>query len=194
MQTNKLDQAIELFDTYNSNDPKKTLVNNQEVPNAVLYAQRMTTMLREYETGASEQLKLAARSQHIGRWEISRNQFPKDRKGYLQWRGQLKIHHANIAAEIMEKVGYDATVISNVKDLLMKKQLKQNPETQTLEDVICLVFLEYYFDDFSKDHEEEKLVNILKKTIVKMSEKGVEAALNLALSEKAKSLIGKASS
>ena len=194
MQTNKLDQAIELFDTYNSKDPKKTLVNNQEVPNAVLYAQRMTKMLNEFETGASDQLKLAARSQHIGRWAIPRNQFPQDRKGYLQWRGQLKIHHANIASEIMEKVGYDISTISMVKDLLMKKQLKQNPETQTLEDVICLVFLEYYFDDFSKDHEEEKLVNILKKTIVKMSEKGVEAALNLALSEKAKSLIGKASS
>jgi hypothetical protein len=193
MQTNKLDQAFELFDTYNSKDPKKTLINNQEVPDALLYAQRMTKMLHEFETGASEQLKLAARSQHIGRWAIPRNQFPQDRKGYLQWRGQLKIHHAKIASEIMEKVGYDESTISKVKDLLMKKQLKQNPETQTLEDVICLVFLAYYFEDFSKDHEEGKLVNILNKTIVKMSEKGVAAALNLALSEKVKSLIGKAS-
>jgi len=114
-----------------------------------------------------------------------------DRNGYLKWRSHLKIYHANLAESLLEKSGYDELTKAKVKDLLVKKQLKQNQETQTLEDVICLVFLEFYFDDFSEVHDEEKLVNILKKTIAKMSTEGVEAALHLPLSVKAKSLIAK---
>ncbi len=192
METTKFEQAILLFDTYNSNDPKKITIDGKEIPDALLYAQRMTEKLHEFEPLASEHLQLAAHCQHIGRWEIPRSDYIMDRTGYLQWRSQEKIYQAKIASEIMGKVGYDAGVIVKVKDLLMKKQLKQNPETQTLEDVICLVFLEHYFDDFSKEHEEDKLVKILKKTIVKMSRKGVETALQLPLSEKTKGLIGKA--
>ena len=194
MEITKFDQAFQLFDTYNSKDPKSTTIKEQEIPDALLYAQRMTEKLNEYDPDALEHLQLAARCQHIGRWEMPRKDYSMDRKGYLQWRSQLKIYHARIAAEIMEKVGFDETEIIKVKDLLIKKQLKQNPETQVLEDVICLVFLEYYFDDFSTEHEEEKLVNILKKTIAKMSQRGVATALKLPLSEKAKSLIAKASS
>lgn len=192
METTKFEQAILLFDTYNSNDPKIITIDGKEMPDALLYAQRMTKKLNEFEPLASEHLQLAAHCQHIGRWEIPRSDYIMDRTGYLLWRSQLKIYHAGIAAEIMEKTGYDEAIISKVKDLLTKKQLKQNPETQTLEDVICLVFLEHYFDDFSKEHEEDKLVNILKKTIAKMSEKGVEKALQLPLSEKTKGMIGKA--
>jgi hypothetical protein len=117
-----------------------------------------------------------------------------DRAGYLQWRSQLKLLHAKIAGQILEELGYDNESIEKVKALLMKKQLKQNPETQVLEDVICLVFLQYYFDDFSQSHDEGKVISILKKTIAKMSARGVETALKLPLSEDARALISKASS
>lgn len=189
----KFEQAIYLFDAYNSNDPKTTLIDGKEVADNLLYAQRMSEKMEKYEPEASESLLLAARSQHIGRWEIPRSDYPIDRKGYLQWRSHLKIYHAKLAASIMEKVGYDELKISKVKNLLVKKQLNLNPEVQTLEDVICLVFLEFYFDDFSKEHDEEKLVNILRKTIAKMSSKGVQTALHLSLSKKAITLIKKAS-
>jgi len=192
MSISKFDKACQLFDEYNSRDPKSTIIDGIEITESLLYAQRMTSKLLDFEPNASEQLLLAARSQHIGRWEIPRTDFPMGRKGYLQWRSQLKLYHAKLAASILEKSDYDELTIVKVKDLLLKKQLKQNPDTQTLEDVICLVFLEYYFDNFSEEHNEEKLVNILKKTIAKMSSKGVEAALLLPLSTKAKNLIGKA--
>jgi len=192
MSISKFDQACQLFDEYNSRDPKSTKIGDHEITESLLYARRMTEKLLDFEPNASDPLRLAARSQHIGRWEIPRSDYPMDRKGYLQWRSQLKLYHAKLAAAILEKCNYDESVISTVKDLLVKKKLKQNPDTQTLEDVICLVFLEFYFDDFSKEHEEEKLINILKKTIKKMSAKGVKAALELPLSAKAKTLIGKA--
>ncbi len=192
MKNTMIDQAFELFDAYNSIDPKKALIDGKEISEALLYAQRMTGQLNEFEPITSEQLQLATRCQHIGRWEKPRADYPMDRKGYLQWRSQLKIYHANIAQEILEKVGYEKGIISKVKDLLLKKQLKQNRETQILEDVICLVFLQYYFDDFSQEHNEDKLVEILKKTITKMSQKGVESAMVMSLSKKTKSLIDKA--
>lgn len=194
MNSNRFDEAIQLFDVYNLNDPKKESFDGSDISFSLLYAHRMSEKLIDVHPNASEHLQLAARCQHIGRWEIPRMNYPMDRKGYLKWRSQLKLHHANIAGEIMERVGYKTDTISKVKDLLVKKQLKQNPETQTLEDVVCLVFLEYYFDDFSTEHDEEKIVNILKKTIAKMSENGVEVAMKLPLSEKTKELISKANS
>jgi hypothetical protein len=194
MSTNKFDQAIQKFDAYNSNDPSKELVEGREVGNNLLYGQRMSKKLVDFHPDASECLRLAARCQHIGRWEIPRKDYPMDRTGYLQWRSQLKLLHAKIAGQILEEVGYDNESIEKVQALLMKKQLKQNPETQVLEDVICLVFLQYYFDDFSQSHDEEKVISILKKTIAKMSARGVEKALKLPLSDKARALISKASS
>lgn len=194
MNTNKFDLAIHKFDAYNSNDPSKVLVESREVGNNLLYGQRMSKKLVDFHPDASECLRLAARCQHIGRWEIPRKDYPMDRTGYLQWRSQLKLLHAKIAGQILEEVGYDKESIEMVKALLMKKQLKQNAETQVLEDVICLVFLQYYFDDFSQSHDEEKVISILKKTIAKMSARGVEKALKLPLSDKARALISKASS
>ncbi len=192
--TAKFNQAINQFDAYNSKDPNTSIFNGQRVPDALLYAQRMTEQLNMYEPEASEQLQLAARCQHIGRWEISRSEYPMDRKGYLQWRSQLKIHHAKIASQMLEQIGYDSLTITQVSDLLVKKQLKQNSETQILEDVVCFVFLQYYFDDFSKGQEEEKVIKILQKTMMKMSAKGIEVALDLPLSDQAKVLIAKATS
>ena len=193
MSNSNFDRAFELFDAYNSKDPKLTIIDGIEISESLIYAQRMTSKLLDFEPDATEVLQLAARSQHIGRWEKPRKEYPMDRKGYLQWRSQLKIYHAKLAATILEQSGYKQSTIQQVKDLLVKKQLKQNPETQALEDVICLVFLEFYFDDFANEHNEEKLINILRKTIAKMSPKGIEAALQLPLSEKAMNLISKAS-
>jgi hypothetical protein len=69
-----------------------------------------------------------------------------------------------------------------VQALLKKKGLKVNPETQILEDVIDLVFLESYLADFVTSHgeyDEAKWIDILRKTSVKMSANGRAAALTL---------------
>jgi len=192
MNSSKFNQAIQKFDDYNRQDPTNTNLNGNEMPYNLLYGHRMSAKLQSYAPNASEHLQLAARCQHIGRWEIPRQDYPMDRKGYLQWRSQLKILHGNIAEVILEEVGYEKEIIQMVKDLLMKKQLKQNSETQILEDVICLVFLEYYFDDFAGEHTDEKLVSILKKTIVKMSDQGIEQAMKLSLSVKTQKIVEEA--
>ncbi|MDC6406289.1 MULTISPECIES: DUF4202 domain-containing protein [Maribacter] len=190
--SNKLLKAFELFDLANSKDPNKELFMGREYPKEVLYAIRMTEKLNEFAPDASEVLRLTVRAQHICRWEIPRESYEMNRTGYLKWRQDLKKFHAEKASEILEKVGYDSETIDKVKFLLEKKQLKRNAETQTLEDVICLVFLEFYFEPFAREHPEEKVVDILQKTWRKMSKKGQEAALKLPLSQTSKEFVEKA--
>jgi len=188
----KFETAIHLFDEANAQDPNKEIWNEKEYPKELLYGQRMSEKLAEFEPNAAEVVRLAARCQHICRWEIPRDSYEMNRVGYLTWRKDLYKFHAQKASEILKKVGYDDAVIDEVKFLLQKKRLKKNEETQLLEDVICLVFLDFYFEKFSEKYAEEKMITILQKTWAKMSEKGHQAALKLKLSEKSSSLISKA--
>jgi hypothetical protein len=190
--TNKIQQAFQLFDAVNQKDPNTEVFQGEPYPKELLYAQRMTKQLNSFVPNASEELQLTARCQHICRWEIARDAYEMNREGYLRWRQELKKFHAEKAANILEEVGYSEEVIKKVKFLLEKKQLKKNEETQILEDVICLVFLEHYFEPFAAKHPEEKTIDILQKTWHKMSEKGQQVALNLPLSKKVIALVSKA--
>ncbi|MGX1928654.1 DUF4202 domain-containing protein [Flagellimonas sp. 2504JD4-2] len=190
--TEKLDEAFRLFDEANSHDPNTEMAEGQTYPKEVLYALRMTETLNAFAPDASEALKLAARCQHICRWGIPRDNYEMNRTGYLKWRQELKKFHVSKAKAILEEVGYDEETIGQVEFLLLKKQLKRNEETQTLEDAVCLVFLKHYFEPFAHKHEEAKLVDILQKTWRKMSEKGQQAALQLSFSKTAHALVTKA--
>jgi len=190
--TDKLQRAFELFDAANHEDPNTEMFQGKPYPKELLYAQRMTEQLNSFAPAASEALQLTARCQHICRWEIARDSYDMNREGYLRWRQDLKKFHARKAEALLNKVGYSEEVIDTVKFLLQKKQLKKNEETQTLEDVICLVFLEHYFEPFAKEHPEDKIIDILQKTWRKMSEKGHKAALKLPLSESSLALVSKA--
>ncbi|SHJ34852.1 protein of unknown function [Arenibacter nanhaiticus] len=192
MENDKLKKAIQLFDQANALDPNSETYQGKEYPKELLYAMRMTDRLNAFAPNASEALQLTARCQHICRWEIARESYEMNREGYLRWRQDLKKFHAKKASDILTKVGYDQTTIDKVVFLLEKKQLKKNEDTQTLEDVICLVFLEFYFDAFTKKHPEEKLVDILQKTWRKMSDQGHEAAMKLPLPDTSVRLIKKA--
>ena len=176
-------KAIERFDALNAEDP-----HGKEL----LYARRMSQWLDRLEPDASELLQLAARGQHLRRWHIPRDRYPKDRIGYLKWRTTLYAFHADAVSEVLRGVGYDEPTIARVASLVRKENLKSDPEAQLLEDVICLVFLENYFADFAKDHDEEKLIRILRKTWKKMSERGHAAAMTIQLGAREKELITKA--
>ena len=190
--TEKLTKAFSLFDAANEKDPNKEEYLGKTYAKEVLYAIRMTNQLNTFAPDASEALQLTARCQHICRWEIARDSYEMNRAGYLKWRQDLKKHHASKAAAILKDIDYDKETIDQVAFLLEKKQLKKNEDTQTLEDVICLVFLEFYFAPFAKKYSEEKLIDILQKTWRKMSEKGHASALKLPLSESSLQLITKA--
>lgn len=188
----RFETAIDRFDAVNRKDPNREIIEGKPVPKELAYAERMTAWLARLAPEASEALQLAARSQHIARWEIPRSDYPMDRKGYLAWRTHLNRFHAEKAAGILRDIGYDSETIARVEGLLLKKHLKSDPEMQLMEDVICLVFLESYFADFSKTVSEEKMIPIIQKTWKKMSPRAHEAALSLTLSPEASQLIQKA--
>lgn len=178
----RFDQAIAQFDAANAQDPNKEMFDGKEYPKELLYAQRMTDMLQRFAPDAPEHVQLAVRAQHICRWKIPRDSYPMDKAGYMQWRTNLYKFHGETAGMIMHEAGYDEDMITKLKSLLRKEKLKLNPDTQMLEDVVDLTFLQYYLEAFVhkySHYEEEKLLDILRKTWKKMSEKGHETALQL---------------
>ena len=179
MTTTPFQQASQWIDAENAQDPNIEINESISFPKELLYSNRMYEKLMDFFPNASEEVQIAAKAQHICRWKIARESYPMDRVGYLKWREDLKKFHAKLTAEILEKAGYNPEFIARVSFLIEKKLLKKDKETQLLEDVICLVFLEYYLEPFVEKHDTEKLKNIILKTWNKMSEKGHQAALKI---------------
>ena len=189
--------AIAAFDQANAKDPNRETDDGNEYPKELLYAQRMTAMLERYAPEASEALKLAARAQHIQRWKIPRSDYSMDKPGYMLWRTTLYKFHAETAGNLMKEAGYGDDMIARVKNIVSKKELKTDPETQLMEDVADLVFIEHYMLAFAgqhPDYDEAKWLQIIKKTWQKMSPRAHEFALagKIKLPEALKPLILKA--
>jgi hypothetical protein len=177
----RLSTAIAGIDAANGADPNRVPLDGADVPAELAYGQRMSAMLARVYPDASEALQLAARAQHIRRWELPRDTFPMDRTGYLRWRKTLGRMHAEWAGEILAACGYTDGEIARVGSLLRKENLRRDPETQALEDVAALVFLAHYAEAFATKHDPAKVVAILAKTLAKMSEHGQRAAATLDL-------------
>lgn len=190
--TQRFRRAIEEFDRANADDPNFERVSGTLQAKELVYSQRMTATLDEFEPTAPEVVRLAARCQHIRRWTVPRSTYPEGRDGYRRWRSDLAQFHAETAADILTRVGYDADTVQRVQVLLRKERLKVDAEVQLLEDVACLVFLTYYLPAFVEQHEELKVIEVLRKTWRKMSTRGQSVALELDLPDDLRSLVGSA--
>ena len=180
MKQNKFEVAVELIDAANSEDTNLETSDGKELPKELLYSHRMSDMLQRYTPDADDTMKLALRAQHIQRWKSPRSDYPMDRKGYHLWRTNLYTFHADTAAALLEKAGYDDEFINRLKLAVSKKSLKSNLDTQLLEDVSALVFIEHYMLAFAEKHpeyDEEKWILIIQRTWNKMTEKAHAFAL-----------------
>ena len=174
-------KALSFIDDANKKDPNKVVADGKEWPKELLYSERMSDMLIRYAADADEAMKLAIRAQHIERWKSPRNAYPMDRIGYLKWRKDLYKIQANTAAELLAQAGYNDDVIERVRNSVAKKNIKGNPDTQLLEDVTDLVFLEHYILEFvgkHPDYSEEKWIDIILKTWNKMSDRAHKFTLS----------------
>ena len=190
-------RALGLIDHAHSEDPKKVKVKESSVPYELHYAQKMTQYLDLHTADASSLLQIACRAQHFRRWEIPRSSYPEGKAGYFAWRTFLKKRQAEQVKAICLECSFSEGEASHIAALISKEELRRGEgkgdvEAQVLEDVACLVFLDDQFDDFEKSHDEDKIVNILKKTWTKMGKRGQDLALNMDLSPRAKELVGKA--
>ena len=184
-------EAMLRFDAANAEDPNTEAEGGRPRPKELAYAHRMTAALHRFAPDAHETVQLAARCQHIRRWTIPRGDYPEGRAGYRRWRTDLAAFHADTAAGILGDVGYDEATIARVRALVRKDRLKADPDVQLLEDVICHVFLTHYLADFAAKHDDDKVVDILKKTWRKMSDDGRAAVPSLELPEAARSLLAR---
>ncbi len=174
----RLQQTLRRFDEYNAADPNLFTWEGQTCPQELFLAHKLHEWVMALAPDASEALVLASRCQHIGRWEITRDSYPEGRIGYLTWRKALARHHAQIADRIMQETGYPQDVRDRVTAILMKQGIKQDPDVQVMENALCLVFLQYQYEAFHPAHPD-KIVEILRKSLLKMDGAGHQQALTL---------------
>ena len=189
MDPERLTTLLQRIDQLNSQDPNTEVIKGVPQPRELVYAQRLTAWVLRLRPDASEALRIAARGQHVRRWTIPRQQYPRARQGYLQWRETLKVFHAQTVGELMNAAGYPEPVIARVQRLMSKKDLAADPDTQTLEDALCLVFLETQFEEMRRKTPDATLREVLRKAWKKMSESARAIAQQLPLEEEAKAFL-----
>jgi hypothetical protein len=180
--------AIRRFDEANAGDPN----SENGRPRELLYAERLTDWVLKLAPQAGEALRLAARCQHICRWQSPREQYPMTRPGYLKWRADLKQFHAEKSGAMLREAGYDDDTIRRVQDLNLKKNFPADAECRVLEDALCLVFLEFQFAALAAKSEDEKMINALRKSWAKMTEAARAEALKLPFGEREQRLVEQA--
>jgi len=184
--------AIQRFDAANAADPNIEVFHGQSHPRELIYAQWLTAWVLRLAPNAGEPLRLAARCQHICRWEIPRHSYPMDKPGYLKWRADLKKFHADKSGKILREVGYDEATIQRVQELNLKKNHPKDPEVCVLEDALCLVFLQHQLTPLAAKADDEKMINALQKSWKKMTPAAHAEALKLNYGEREKNLITRA--
>jgi hypothetical protein len=183
--------AVAAIDAANADDPRRVLIDGGEQPKELAHAALVTEWVERLEPDASDALLLAARAHHLRRWSIPRSTYPEGRSGYLRWRKALHEQHAREVAEILVDAGYDETTIVRVQDLVRKRGLGRDDEVQVLEDAICLVFAQTDLLELAHRVDDEKMVEVIRKTLVKMSPRAIALAAELDLPAEARALLAR---
>lgn len=194
MSESRLARALAAIDAANAGDPNTLEVRGERRPKELAHAELVSGWVAKLAPDASEALQLAARAHHVRRWEIPRTDYPEGRAGYHRWRKAQHAHHAAVLAEICEHAGYDEATTERAAYLVQKRGLGADPDTQVLEDALCLVFLETQFRELAERLEEEKLLDVTRKTLRKMSPRAIEKARELPLDERSRALLELATS
>jgi hypothetical protein len=192
MNDPRLELVLRRIDEANAADPNREQWQGQSHPKELLYGWRMSEWLERLCPEASAILRIAARGQHLRRWEVPRDSYPATREGYLRWRGYLYGFHGERVGELMAEAGYEPEAVARAKAILSKRGIKTDPEAQLIEDAACLVFLEHYFAGFAEGQDADKLVAIVRKTWNKMSDSARSRALALEFPDSVKPLLARA--
>jgi hypothetical protein len=174
-------------------DTTREIYNGNQYPSESLYSHRMLQMLEKVNAEASNILKLAAQCQHLKRWNIPRGEYPYNRRGYHEWRRVVMEYQLKEMEEILSKVGISNEDILLVTDALRNQGDKSNSNAQIITDTACLVFIKWYMEPFATKHQSEKVTDIMKKTMRKMSETGLQLISRLNLPTTASQILERSS-
>jgi hypothetical protein len=182
--------AFAAVDAANADDPHTIVVRGAVRPKELAHAELAVEWIRRLVPEPSEALLLAARAHHVRRWELPRSSEPDGRPGYLRWKRRLQQHHADVAGRVLAEAGVDPATVERVQSLVKKERLKSDPEVQALEDALCLVFVETQFGELTEQLGDDHMVEVVAKTLRKMTPAGREAALGLPLDDDAVRIVG----
>lgn len=185
----RFEEAIAAIDAANADDPETIEFRGVRRPKELLHAELMTAWVGRLDASASEAQLLAARAHHLRRWLVPRASYPDGRAGYLRWRRDQKARHADEVADILRRVDYDEATIERVGAIVRKEGLGSDPVVQVHEDALCLVFLQTQFDPVATQLGDAKTVEVVRKTLAKMSPAGRSVALGLDLSDHGRTLV-----
>jgi len=191
-ETTPYEQTLAALDALHAEDPRRVTVEGEALPQELWHAGRMSAWLERLAPAADELTRLAVRAQHLQRWRVPRSDYPEGRVGYLTWRRDQGQRAGETTARLMVEAGYDDAQAEQVSRMIRKQGLGRDPGTQAVEDCACLVFLENYFADFSKQVDHDHLIRIVQKTWKKMSPRAHELALGLPMSDTARGLVEEA--
>ncbi len=170
-------RALEEIDRANGDDP--TAWNGE--PLARAQGRLAHLWVRRLEPDAGSALQLACRAHHLRRWVVPRSTYPDGRAGYLRWRRDQKTRHARELREILETSGLDPAVVDRATTIVAKIGLGTDPEVQAFEDAVCLTFVQTQLGSTAERLETEHLVEVVAKTLAKMSDPGRSALLTIDL-------------
>jgi hypothetical protein len=188
----RLAEAIAAIDAANAGDPNTIEVRGQVRPKEQAHAELMTEWLERLDPDATDAQRLAARAHHLRRWTVPRSDHPEGRAGYLRWRTALKKQHAAELGEILERVGFDADTVDRAQRIIGKEGLGTDPQVQTHEDALCLVFLETQLAELADAQGDDKMVGIIRKTAAKMSDRALALVDDLPMRDRDRALIARA--
>lgn len=191
-EDHRFEAAVSAIDDANSDDPNEVFVDGVAKPRELLHAELMTSWVQKLDPAATEAQLLAARAHHLRRWTVPRSSFPDGRSGYLRWRNLLAKTQAEEVAGILARCGYEQETIDRVSQIVAKENRDIDPQVQTHEDALCLTFLQTRFIELAERMDETKMVDILAKTLEKMSSRGRDEALGLSLAPEASRLLEQA--
>lgn len=188
----RLARAISAIDAANAGDPNRIVLDGVERLKEHAHSDLMTRWVRTLDPSATDAQLIAARAHHLRRWEVPRSSYAEGRVGYLRWRSVLRRRHADAVAAILGEIGYDDVLIDRVRSIVRKEGLGHDAATQTHEDALCLVFLQTQLDALIASLGEEATVEVVRKSMAKMSEPASACAVRLPLSPTGRAVLKRA--
>jgi len=188
-RSDRFARAVAAIDAVNADDPNRIMVRGELRPKELAHAELATEWALVLDPDPSEAVLLALRAHHIRRWAIPRSSYPTGRAGYLRWRRELHRLHADTVAEILEQVGYEQATIARVQRIVAKRDLGKDRDVQVLEDALCLVFIETQLDDLRRRLEREKMLDVVRKTLAKMSDDAIALTMTIDIPDADRALI-----
>lgn len=188
--------ARDAIDRANAEDPNVLRVRGEQGPKELLHGRLVVEWVLELDPRADELQLLAARAHHFRRWTHPRSDHPPGRAGYLRWRSRARRAQAEEVADLLRVHGYSEGEVDRVAALIRKEGLSgegaSDPAVQVHEDALCLVFAETQLAAVADQLGDDATVEVLARTLAKMSDRAVRALRELPLDEGARDLLRRA--